>query len=84
MGSMHCRLYDENLVHNIIMSAGLAVVEFLNENRHADSDEVCEYLEANADSIIEETIEQLNNSEDYIDKDDEEPTDPTWPDSGSD
>lgn len=82
MGSMHCRLYDENLVHNIILSAGLAVVEFLNENRHADSDEVCEYLEANADSIIEETISQLNNSEDYIDKDDE---DPSWPnDSDSD
>lgn len=75
MGSMHCRLYDENLVHNIIISTGMAIVEFLNENRHADTDEVCEYLEAHADSIIEETIDQLNNSEDYIDKDD----DPSWP-----
>lgn len=83
MGSMHCRLYDENLVHNIIMSTGLAVVEFLNENRHADSDEVCEYLEANADAIIEETIEQLNNSEDYVDKDDEEDS-PWSKDSDSD
>jgi hypothetical protein len=29
MGSMHCRLYDENLVHNIIMSAAMEVVEYL-------------------------------------------------------
>ena len=28
MGSMHCRLYDENLVHNIIISAGLAVAVY--------------------------------------------------------
>ena len=76
MGSMHCRLYDENLVHNIIMSAGLAVVEFLSEHRSADTEEVCEYLEMHADSIIEDTIDQLNNSDDYPDK--EEPGD-RWP-----
>ena len=73
---MHCRLYDENLVHNIILSAGLAVVDFLNENRSADADDVCEYLEMHADSIIEETIEQLNNNEEYPEKDD---GDGTWP-----
>ena len=71
MGSMHCRLYDENLVHNIILSAGLAVVDFLNEHRHADTEDVCEYLETHADSIIEETIEQLNNNEDFREKDDD-------------
>ena len=76
MGSMHCRLYDENLVHNIIMSAGLAVIDFLNEHRNADADDVCEYLEMHADSIIEETIEQLNNSEEYPEKDD---GDGAWP-----
>ncbi|MBN1308685.1 MAG: hypothetical protein JXA18_12250 [Chitinispirillaceae bacterium] len=69
MGSMHCRLYDENLVHNIIMSAGMAVVDFLNENRNADADDVCEYLEMHADSIIEETIVQLNDNEEYTEKD---------------
>ena len=25
-----CRLYDENLVHNIIVSSGLSVLEYLN------------------------------------------------------
>ena len=70
MGSMHCRLYDENLVHNIIMSAGLAVADFLNEHHNADTDDVCEYLELHANSIIEDTIEQLNNSEDFPERED--------------
>lgn len=70
MGSMHCRLYDENLVRNIIMSAGLAVIDFLNEHQNADADDICEYLEVHADSIIEETIEQLNNSEEYPENND--------------
>ena len=72
MGSMHCRLYDENLVHNIIISAGLAAVDFLQQHRTADTNDVCDYLEMHADSIIEDTIEQLNNSdEEYPEKDDE-------------
>ncbi|MBN1577459.1 MAG: hypothetical protein JW913_12955 [Chitinispirillaceae bacterium] len=73
---MHCRLYDENLVHNIIMSAGIAVVDFLNENRNADADDVCEYLELHADSIIKETIVQLNDNEEFPEKED---NDDSWP-----
>ncbi len=69
MGSMHCRLYDENLVYNIILSTGLAVVDFLNEHRDADADEVCEYLELNADSLIEQTIQRLNNNSQDDDND---------------
>ena len=76
MGSMHCRLYDENLVHNIILSAGMAVVDFLNDHRDADTDEVCEYLEMHSDSIIEETIDRLNDNEEYPEKEDDEDI---WP-----
>ena len=54
MGSMHCRLYDENLVHNIIISTGLAVIDFLQKHNSTDADELCEYLEMHADSIIED------------------------------
>lgn len=74
MGSMHCRLYDENLVHNIILSTGLAIADFMQHHRNADADDICDYLEQNAKSIIDETIEQLNSGEDYLDKDD-----PSWP-----
>jgi len=76
MGSMHCRLYDENLVHNIIMSAGMAVYEFLNENRDADADDVTEYLELHATSIIEDTIQEMNDGEDFSEK---EAPDAPWP-----
>ena len=76
MGSMHCRLYDENLVHNIIISTGMAVADFLQGHRNADPDMICEYLENNADAIIQETIDQMNNGDEYAEKD--EPDD-TWP-----
>jgi hypothetical protein len=81
MGSMHCRLYDENLVHNIIMSAGLAVIDFLNQHQDADADDICEYLEMNADSIIEDTIEQLNSSEEYPEKNNGDEPWPLQPDN---
>lgn len=70
MGSMHCRLYDENLVHNIIMSTGMAVADFLQNHHNANADDICDYLEHQADTIIEDTIDQLNNSDDYPEKDD--------------
>ena len=79
---MHCRLYDENLVHNIIISAGLAVADFLNEHGDADADEVCEYLEMHADSIIEDTIEQLNNGDDYQNREDDGTPWPFPPENG--
>ncbi len=72
MSSKHCRLYDENLVHNIIVSSGLSVYEYLKEHRDANSDEICEFLEVNAGYIIEETIEQINSAEEYPEQDDNE------------
>ena len=68
MAGKHCRLYDENLVHNIMISTGLSIMEYLKENSGAKSDEICEFIEINATSIIEDTIEQLNASEEYSDK----------------
>ena len=68
MGSMHCRLYDENLVHNIMLSTGLSVVEYMRENNHVDSDEVCDFVEANAEVIINDTIRHLKNINDYREK----------------
>lgn len=61
MGSKRCRLYDENLVHNIMLSTGLSVVEFMRDNTAADSDEVCDFVEANAEVIINDTIRHLKD-----------------------
>lgn len=54
----------------------MAVADFLQGHRSADPDSICEYLETHADAIIQDTIDQMNNSDDYPEK--EEPDD-TWP-----
>jgi len=66
MGGKHCRLYDENLVHNIMISTGMSVLEYIRENKFANTDDICEFVEFNARTIIEDTIEQLNQSEENI------------------
>lgn len=71
MGGKHCRLYDENLVHNIMISTGLSILEYLKENKYANSEEICEFVEINANSIIEDTIDQLNNSDESPEKKDQ-------------
>jgi len=62
------RLYDENLVHNIMLSAGLSVIEYLRENSHADSDEICDFIEANAEDIIDDTVKHLKSMNDFHEK----------------
>lgn len=64
MGGKNCRLYDENLVHNIMVSTGLSILDFLKENQGATTDDICEFVEVNAPTIIEDTIEHLNSMED--------------------
>jgi hypothetical protein len=68
MSGKHCRLYDENLVHNIMISTGMSVLEFMKENKYANTDDICEFVEFNARTIIEDTIEQLNTTEEVSEK----------------
>ena len=70
MSGKHCRLYDENLVHNIMISTGMSVLEYMKENKFANPDDICEFVEFNARTIIEDTIEQLNTTEDASEKKD--------------
>jgi hypothetical protein len=81
MSGKHCRLYDENLVHNIMISTGLSIVDFLKHNQSASSEEICEFVEENAGHIIEDTIEHLNAVDGEQGKDDEglENDDKNWP-----
>lgn len=59
MASKRCRLYDENLVHNIMLSTGLSVLEYVRENINVNSDEICDFVETNADMIVNDTISHL-------------------------
>ena len=69
MGSKRCRLYDENLVHNIMLSTGLSVIEYMRENTKVDSDEICDFIESNAETIISDTIRHLKSMDDPKTKD---------------
>ncbi len=79
MGSKHCRLYDENLVRNIMLSTGLSVLEYLRGNKNVDDDDICEFIEINAGTIIEDTIEQLNNEDELTDQGSVDSENDHWP-----
>jgi hypothetical protein len=83
MASKNCRLYDENLVHNIMISTGLSILDYIKGNRNIDGEELCEFIEINAKEIIEDTIAQLSNNEDIPESqpglESGETTDDSWP-----
>jgi hypothetical protein len=58
-GSM-CRLYDESLVRNIMVSTGLSILEYLKKHPNAEADDICDFVETHADTIIETTIRDIN------------------------
>ncbi|MBD3344779.1 MAG: hypothetical protein GF401_06925 [Chitinivibrionales bacterium] len=78
MHGKHCRLYDENLVRNIMISTGLTVFEYLKHKTIKSEDEICELVEVNADNIIENTIEDMNAAAEYDDEDPESDEPPPW------
>jgi hypothetical protein len=61
MKGKYCKLYDETLVRNIMISTGLAIVEYVKEFKSADAVDICDFVEQNADHIIENTIEDMNH-----------------------
>ena len=63
MKGKHCRLYDEQLVKNIMISTGLSIFDYVREKKAIDEEDICEFLDVNADSIIEDTLEDLNDSD---------------------
>ncbi len=62
------KLYEENIVHDIIVSTGFIIAEYLRKNPNADSDEICDFVEENADVIIDDTIWHLKNMDKSYEK----------------
>ncbi len=63
MKGSHCRLYDENLVRNIMITTSVSIMDFVKNNKLANTEDVCEFVEFTADDIISETINNLNKDE---------------------
>jgi len=61
MEGNHCKLYDENLVRNIMISTGLSILEYVKQNGAVGASDVCDFVEMNADTIIWNTIEDMNS-----------------------
>jgi hypothetical protein len=61
MKGKNCKLYDENLVRNIMISTGLSIVEYIKQFKSVDAIDICDYIDQNADHIIEDTIEDMNH-----------------------
>lgn len=61
----HCRLFDENIVRSIMVSTGISLLEFINENDIIDIEDICEFVEYNADAIIDETIKNMKDEDNH-------------------
>jgi hypothetical protein len=61
MKGKNCKLYDENLVRNIMISTGLSIVEYIKQFKSVDAIDICDYIDQNADHIIEDTIDDMNH-----------------------
>jgi hypothetical protein len=69
------RLYDEHLVRNIMMSTAISVIAYVRENPNADSDEICDFIDANADNIMGDTVRQMKGIGDPPAKEEGDDTD---------
>jgi hypothetical protein len=61
MTGKQCKLYDENLVRNIMISTGLSIIEYIKQCKVVDTLDVCDFIEQNAQDIISTTIEDMNH-----------------------
>jgi hypothetical protein len=57
-----CRLFDDEVMRNIMVSTGVAVMDYLRQRKGVDEDEVCDFVDANADVIITNTLEEMEDS----------------------
>ena len=82
MTGKQCKLYDENLVRNIMISTGLSIIEYIKQCKVVDTLDVCDYIEQNAQRIISNTIEDMNDDPSTGDSSSANPS-PLDPDSAS-
>ncbi len=76
MQGRRCKLYDENLVRNIMLWTGTSVFEYLSRKRGLSLDDVCEFVDLNADHIIENTIEDMNSHSEAPEDEEDDEVDP--------
>jgi hypothetical protein len=74
MDARNCRLFDDTVVRNIMVSTGIAVLDYIRRRKTANEDEICDFVESNAEMIIADTLEEMEGQES------DEPEDNAWKD----
>jgi archaellum biogenesis ATPase FlaH len=62
MEGKSCRLYDENLVHAIMVSTGLAIVDYIKQSKSVNATDICDFVEQNAEHIIRHTLDDMDRA----------------------
>ena len=60
----HKKLYEEELVKEIMISTALCVQELIQENKEITEEELCQFFEEHYQNIIEETLNAEAEDED--------------------
>ena len=63
MEGRSCRLFDDEVVRSIMMSTGVAVLDYLRQGKTPDEDEVCDFVNANAEMIIADALEEMEQDD---------------------
>lgn len=59
MEGRSCRLFDDEVVRNIMVATGMAVYDYLRQRKNIDEEELCDFVDANAEVIITDTLEEM-------------------------
>ena len=60
MEGKNCRLFDEDLVHSIMVSTGLAIVDYIKQFKSVNATDIYAFVEQNAERIIRGTIDDMS------------------------
>lgn len=74
----HLKMYDEELVKEIMISTALCVQEMLMDDPQAAQDDIFDFIETNFKHIITETL-RAENERELADKENQVPGDPALP-----
>ena len=61
MDGRTCKLYDEDVVRSIMISTGMMLLQYVKDKDVVDEEDACEFIESNAEAIINEALEGMDN-----------------------
>jgi hypothetical protein len=63
MEERSCRLFDDEVVRQIMITTGIAVFDYVRQHRFVDEAEINDFIDANADVFIADTLDQMERGD---------------------